>query len=108
MNKEITLKITDRDEKLHTLKVNAKKNLNLMEVLKKNNLPVAGICGGITNCGTCHCYVLSQHNLPNKDEDEEGMLAELSETKQNSRLSCQILVENESIDGLEIELAPEE
>ena len=108
MNKEITLKITDRDKNLHNIKVKIKKNLNLMEVLKKNELPVAGICGGITNCGTCHCYILSQHKLPNKEEDEEGMLAELSETKENSRLSCQILVENETIDKLEIALAPEE
>ena len=38
--------------------------------------------------------------------DEDLMLAEAFNVKENSRLSCQIFIK-EDIDGLEVELAPE-
>jgi 2Fe-2S ferredoxin len=38
--------------------------------------------------------------------DEDLMLAEAFHVKDNSRLGCQIHI-NEALDGLEIELAPE-
>ena len=57
-------------------------------------------------CASCHCYVNSNHELPEMSPDEDLMLAEAFHVKDNSRLGCQIHI-NEALDGLEIELAPE-
>ena len=40
------------------------------------------------------------------DDDEETMLDQAFDVKNNSRLSCQIEL-SEELDGLEIEIAPE-
>ncbi len=40
------------------------------------------------------------------DDDEESMLDQAFDVKNNSRLSCQIDL-SEEFDGLEIEIAPE-
>jgi ferredoxin len=40
------------------------------------------------------------------DDDEESMLDQAFDVKNNSRLSCQIEL-SEELDGLEIEIAPE-
>jgi len=42
-----------------------------------------------------------------KSDDEEAMLAEAFNVRDTSRLGCQIHI-TEALDGLEIELAPEE
>ena len=57
-------------------------------------------------CASCQCYVLSNHNLPQMEDDEEAMLSEAFFVKENSRLGCQIPITNQ-LEGLEIELAPE-
>ena len=58
-------------------------------------------------CASCQCYVNSDHQLPEISESEEAMLAEAFNVKKNSRLSCQILINNR-LDGLVITLAPAE
>ena len=40
-------------------------------------------------------------------DDEEAMLSEAFNVKDNSRLGCQLHI-SEDMDGLEVELAPEE
>ena len=40
------------------------------------------------------------------DDDEESMLDQAFDVKNNSRLSCQIDL-SEELDGIEIEIAPE-
>ena len=40
------------------------------------------------------------------DDDEESMLDQAFDVKNNSRLSCQIEL-SEELDGLEVEIAPE-
>ena len=46
------------------------------------------------------------HKLIPIDDDEESMLDQAFDVKKNSRLSCQIQL-NDELDGLELELAPE-
>ena len=82
----------------------------LMETLRDCDLDVLGTCGGMCSCGTCHVYVAQAWTgrLPPRSEDEQMMLeaiGELVEVKPNSRLSCQIPVD-QSIDGLEVEIGP--
>lgn len=76
-----------------------------MEALRAHEMPVEGICGGIALCASCQCYVRSNHNLENKSEDEEAMLAEALNVRSNSRLTCQIKVSSK-LNGLEIKIAP--
>jgi 2Fe-2S ferredoxin len=45
--------------------------------------------------------------LPGPSEEERELLEELDSTRETSRLSCQVSFE-ESLDGLEVEIAPEE
>jgi 2Fe-2S ferredoxin len=50
--------------------------------------------------------VLNDVALPEMGDDEEAMLSEAFYVKSNSRLGCQIPI-TESLEGLELELAPE-
>ncbi|NJB36757.1 2Fe-2S iron-sulfur cluster-binding protein [Croceivirga sp. JEA036] len=107
---DIKLKIIDRDGKLHEVDAPTDMNMNLMEVVRSYELApegTIGICGGMAMCASCQCYVQSEHDLPEKSDDEEAMLAEAFNVEDNSRLGCQIHITPE-LDGLQIELAPEE
>lgn len=83
----------------------------LMDILRDNDFDVAGTCGGMASCGTCHIYVAPawKDKLGEQPEDEQYMLealAEVVDVRDSSRLSCQITV-TDAMDGLAIEVAPE-
>ena len=101
----IKISVTDREGEQHDLEAPTDMNLNLMEVLKSYELPVEGTCGGMALCASCHCYVESDHKLNEPSEDEEDMLDQAFFVEDNSRLSCQIRMEDDK-DGLKIKLAP--
>jgi ferredoxin len=87
MPQDITIKITDREGVIHEVQAPTDMNMNIMELVRSYELApegTIGICGGMAMCASCQCYIL----------------------KDNSRLGCQIHI-TESLDGLEIELAPE-
>lgn len=104
---DIKIKVKDREGEIHELEAPTDMNMNLMEICKAYELPVAGTCGGMAMCASCQCYVLSGHELPEKSDDEEAMLSEAFYVQENSRLGCQLLL-TEEMDGLEVELAPED
>ena len=103
----IIIKVTDREGKVHELEGPTDMGLNLMELCKISELPVEGTCGGMALCASCQVYILSDHELDEMSEDEELMLDEAFNVKENSRLGCQIRLENR-FHNLEVELAPEE
>jgi 2Fe-2S ferredoxin len=106
---DIKVKITDREGVIHLVDAPTDMNMNLMELVRSYELApegTIGVCGGMAMCASCQCYVLSGHRLPEKSEEEEAMLSEAFYVRDNSRLGCQIHL-NESLDGLEVELAPE-
>jgi len=106
---DIKIKITDRDGVTHEVDAPTDMNMNLMEVVRSYELApegTIGICGGMAMCASCQCYVKSDHELPEKSDDEDAMLAEAFYVEDNSRLGCQIRM-TEDLDGLEVELAPE-
>ena len=107
MSADIRIYVTDREGIRHELIAPTDMQMNLMEVCKAYELPVEGICGGMALCASCQCYVESSHLLPERSDDEEAMLTEAFHVKETSRLGCQILMTAE-LDGLELELAPEE
>ena len=106
MDKDIKITITDRQGNDHEIYAPTDMSMNLMEVCKANELSVEGMCGGIALCASCQCYIVSNHELPKKTPDEEAMLSEALNVKSNSRLSCQIKID-EQLQGLKIELAPD-
>lgn len=106
---DIKIKIIDREGVKHEVDAPTDMNMNLMEIVRSYELApegTIGICGGMAMCASCQCYILSNHDLPEMSYDEDLMLAEAFNVKENSRLGCQIFIKEE-LDGLEVELAPE-
>lgn len=107
---DIKIKIIDREGVLHEIDAPTDMNMNLMEVVRSYELApegTIGICGGMAMCASCQCYIESDHELPEKSDDEEAMLAEAFNVEENSRLGCQLHI-TEDMAGLEVVLAPEE
>lgn len=102
----ILIKIIDRQGIENEYEAPTDMGLNLMEFCRAVELPVKGECGGMAMCATCQVYVLSDHTLPIATEDELGMLDQAFFVKNNSRLGCQIHL-NQSMNGLTVQLAPE-
>ncbi len=101
----ITLTVVDREGENHELEAPTDMAMNLMEVCRSYELPVEGTCGGMALCASCHCYVLTDHELSEPSEDEEDMLDQAFFVEDNSRLSCQIRISKE-LDGIKVKLAP--
>jgi 2Fe-2S ferredoxin len=102
----IKITVVDRQDQPHELDAPTDMNMNLMEVCKAYDLPVKGTCGGMALCSSCHCYILSDHDLPEMGEEEEDMLDQAFFVEDNSRLGCQLRITDE-LAGLVIKLAPE-
>ena len=78
--------------------------LTVMEGARDNNIPgIDADCGGSMACATCHVYVDDKwfDKIPKAEDAEIDMIDMAFEPKKNSRLSCQIIV-NEELDGLEV------
>ena len=83
---------------------------SLMEALRDSGYDdIIAICGGNCTCATCHVYIepLNQNTLPSVSEDEQVLIESLAHSKPNSRLSCQIEI-NEFLSGSVVRIPPEE
>ena len=88
----------------HTIDV--QNGLTVMEGAVQNNIPgIDADCGGGMACATCHVYVKEEwfNKLPAKQDGEDDMLDQAYEPRQNSRLSCQLIVSDE-LEGLIVNL----
>ena len=86
--------------------VSVESGLSIMEGAVQNDIPgIDADCGGGMACATCHVYVKEEwlDKLPSKEDGEEDMLDMAFEPKNNSRLSCQLIVSDE-LDGLEVNI----
>ena len=109
MPQDVTVFITDREGTTHEVQAPTDMNMNVMELVRMYELApegTIGICGGMAMCASCQCYVLNEVALPEMGDDEEAMLSEAFNVKDNSRLGCQLHI-TEDLEGLKIELAPE-
>jgi ferredoxin-2, mitochondrial len=106
MENIITINVIDRDGNARIIEAPTDINLNLMEALKINTLPVDGTCGGMALCASCHIYIREGNIEKAIGNDEQIMLDDVWNTRPNSRLACQIPV-TESLNNIIIELAPE-
>lgn len=103
--KTITIKVTDPDGRTHSLE--APEGWRAMEVIRDSGLPIRGDCGGACACATCHVYVGGEWTarLPPPQIEETEMLDGAFDIRANSRLCCQIILD-ETLDGIEMTIAP--
>lgn len=102
-----TIRVKDRAGK--QVEIQGETGSPLMYSLR--NIPdgVDAVCGGLCSCATCHVYISAdwQDRFPAPADDEADLLEELETTREGSRLSCQLTFTDE-LDGLELEIAPED
>ena len=92
------------DNQTHSIDV--QNGLTVMEGAVQNDIPgIDADCGGGMACATCHVYVNEEwlDKLPAKEDGEEDMLDMAFEPKQNSRLSCQLIV-TDDLEGLTVNI----
>ena len=79
--------------------------LEANELPKDNRVQPFAICGLDCSCRTCHVLVDEEwfDKLEPKEDDEANLLATSLHEKENSRLSCQVVM-NESLDGIKVQL----
>ena len=100
------IKVIDRNGTAHD--IDGKEGYTLMEAIRDAGLPIEAACGGCASCATCHVYVDNAWlSATGEREDLETDMLDLAlEVQDNSRLSCQVSID-ESLDGLVVTLAPE-
>ncbi|MCD8498400.1 MAG: 2Fe-2S iron-sulfur cluster-binding protein [Alphaproteobacteria bacterium] len=96
--------VTDQGGTRHELE--AVEGWRVMEIIRDYGLPIKAECGGACACATCHVYVAENwiDRIPGMRDEEQDMLDMAFEVQDNSRLSCQIIM-NEDLNGLELTLA---
>ncbi len=100
----INITVIDRDDSSAVIEVPTDINLNLMEVLKAYEYDVLATCGGLALCATCHVQVLEGFdNLPDAQDAELDMLDTLPDAASDSRLACQLKV-NENLADITIKI----
>ncbi len=107
---DVNITIKDREGQTHKVVAPTDMAMNIMEIVRSYELApegTIGVCGGMAMCASCQCYIHSEHLIPEKRDEEEAMLSEAFNVKENSRLGCQISI-TEELEGLYLELAPEE
>jgi ferredoxin len=92
--------IEDRDGEQQPVEIPEDINLSLMEVLKASEYNILATCGGMALCATCHVQVLEGLDLlPVPSDGEMDMLDTLPDAGFDSRLACQIRVQ-ENLNGM--------
>jgi 2Fe-2S ferredoxin len=83
---------------------------SVMENIRDNGVDeLLALCGGCCSCATCHVHVAPEWagKLGARGADEDDLLDTSDHKTEASRLSCQILFTAE-MDGLRVEIAPED
>ncbi|MFD2933005.1 2Fe-2S iron-sulfur cluster-binding protein [Spirosoma flavum] len=95
----IQFTIEDRNGEREPIEIPEGITLSLMEVLKASDYNILATCGGMALCATCHVQVLAGfESLPSAQDTELDMLDTLPDAESDSRLACQIRV-NETLEG---------
>ncbi|MBY0243982.1 MAG: 2Fe-2S iron-sulfur cluster binding domain-containing protein [Sphingobacteriaceae bacterium] len=101
---DISIQVEDREGNISTLTAPTDLGLSLMEFLKASEYDVLATCGGMALCATCCVDVMEGlENLNEMTDDEYAMLDTLPDVLPNSRLACQLQL-NQKMDGLKVRL----
>ena len=77
-----------------------------LRLAQRYEVPMEGACEASLACTTCHCYVEEDEmfdKLPPATEEEEDLLDKAPFLEVNSRLGCQIII-NQEISGIRLRL----
>ena len=99
-------KITYKDFQGGSKTIEVENGLSVMEGAIQNDITgIDADCGGSCACATCHVYVDEKwtEKVPEITDAEKDMLDFAFEPKKNSRLSCQLILED-SHDGIVVNL----
>ena len=97
-------KIIYKDHQGNSKTIEVESGLSVMEGAIQKEIPgIDADCGGSMACATCHVYVNDKwfDKIPKAEDAEIDMIDMAFEPKKNSRLSCQIII-NDELDGLEV------
>ena len=103
-----SLTVITRDATRH--EIEAQLGLSVMEIIRRAGFDeLVALCGGCCSCATCHVYVKADDlaRLAPLAGDENDLLDSSEHRTDRSRLSCQLTFEA-GMDGLEVEIAPED
>ncbi len=95
-------KVTYKNHEGSSKTINIENGLSVMEGAIQNEIPgIDADCGGSMACATCHVYVDDRwlERIPKAEDAEVDMIDMAFQPKKNSRLSCQIII-NDELDGL--------
>ena len=90
--------------------VEGKVGWSVMENIREAGFDeLLALCGGCCSCATCHVHVDEEWlaALPPMKSDEDDLLDSSDHRQPNSRLSCQLEF-GEMLDGLRVQIAPED
>jgi 2Fe-2S ferredoxin len=100
--------IVDRSGRQH--EIQAASGLSVMEAIRDKGLDeLLALCGGCCSCATCHVYVDEgqQDRFAAITDDENDLLDSSDHRRANSRLSCQLIVD-EGSEVIRLSIAPED
>ena len=103
---KLTIVTRDGEEKT----VEGEDGLSVMEVIRDNGFDeLLALCGGCCSCATCHIHVDEQWlaKLPEVSGDEDDLLDSSDHRKPNSRLSCQVKLD-ETLSGIVVRIPPKQ
>lgn len=91
--------------------IDARAGDSVMVSATQHGVPgIVGECGGNASCATCHVWVRADHAValdPPGDMEEDLLDLAVSERREGSRLSCQVVV-SEALDGLTVDVPTEQ
>lgn len=90
--------------------VQSRTGVSVMEALRDaGHDELLALCGGCCSCATCHVQIAPEYfeRLPAMTSDEDDLLDSSDHRTDYSRLSCQIVLDD-TLDGLELQIAPED
>jgi 2Fe-2S ferredoxin len=90
-----------------TTELDVDAGINLMHAAVSNGIyEIVGDCGGSASCATCHVYLAPEFEdkVAPPGEREQQMLASVAADRMpNSRLSCQIVMEDR-LEGIRLHI----
>lgn len=90
-------------------RISAEAGQTVLEALQQSGIEeLSAQCGGNCSCATCHIYVKSCSNgaISPMSVDEDDLLEGANFRTQESRLSCQVMLEA-NLENVIIHIAPE-
>ncbi|TCG07906.1 ferredoxin [Paraburkholderia steynii] len=103
------VKLTIKDRAGRALSIESETSVTLMEAIRNAGIDeLLALCGGSCSCATCHVYISPafSDSLSSPSADEIALLECSDHRTPQSRLACQIVLEEEN-DGIEVVIAPE-